>query len=39
MLILCRTPRGVRGLKFRSGLMELAETGRTPRGVRGLKWH
>ena len=24
-------------MKFRSGLMELAETGRTPRGVRGLK--
>ena len=38
--VCCRTPRGVRGLKY-IGLAILGKTdlSRTPRGVRGLKLH
>ena len=37
--VCCRTPRGVRGLKFiPAQLHELISDGRTPRGVRGLKY-
>ena len=36
--LLCRTPPGVRGLKFPSRLKNArSEAGRTPPGVRGLK--
>ena len=34
----CRTPRGVRGLKFLNSAVELRKICRTPRGVRGLKY-
>ena len=36
--LLCRTPRGVRGLKSPSPMARAAEKRRTPRGVRGLKF-
>ena len=37
--VCCRTPRGVRGLKFKAAICKyLAHRSRTPRGVRGLKW-
>ena len=35
--VCCRTPRGVRGLKFLSEDDAGNYTRRTPRGVRGLK--
>ena len=36
--VCCRTPRGVRGLKFiKGGLEDVFGGRRTPRGVRGLK--
>ena len=36
--VCCRTPRGVRGLKYKKYLILLQELPRrTPRGVRGLK--
>ena len=38
VLIVCRTPRGVRGLKLEGSCITSVETvRRTPRGVRGLK--
>ena len=36
--VCCRTPRGVRGLKYPSRLENKNAAGRTPRGVRGLKY-
>ena len=38
--VCCRTPRGVRGLKFSRGVQHGGGLvgGRTPRGVRGLKY-
>ena len=36
--VCCRTPRGVRGLKFEYEAVNFAYTRRTPRGVRGLKF-
>ena len=36
--VCCRTPRGVRGLKYDEGVGTEGEgISRTPRGVRGLK--
>ena len=35
--VCCRTPRGVRGLKFGYFNVVTIDHGRTPRGVRGLK--
>ena len=35
--VCCRTPRGVRGLKYGDFIKSFVEHGRTPRGVRGLK--
>ena len=35
--VCCRTPRGVRGLKFCPALSRARCCSRTPRGVRGLK--
>ena len=38
VLIVCRTPRGVRGLKLEGSCITSVETvRRTPRGERGLK--
>ena len=38
VLIVCRTPRGVRGLKLEGSCITSVEmVRRTPRGVRGLK--
>ena len=34
----CRTPRGVRGLKFGLRNLAIVRECRTPRGVRGLKY-
>ena len=36
--VCCRTPRGVRGLKFPMQIPGVEGRGRTPRGVRGLKF-
>ena len=36
-LVVCRTPQGVRGLKWNHRSDEKEITGRTPQGVRGLK--
>ena len=36
--VCCRTPRGVRGLKFRRSAGWVLRRSRTPRGVRGLKY-
>ena len=36
--VCCRTPRGVRGLKFGESSERISESSRTPRGVRGLKF-
>ena len=36
--VCCRTPRGVRGLKFVEFLDLKGHARRTPRGVRGLKF-
>ena len=33
----CRTPHGVRGLKFDRLYLTVTDSGRTPHGVRGLK--
>ena len=35
----CRTPHGVRGLKFPVVLAFASVDRRTPHGVRGLKYH
>ena len=35
--VCCRTPRGVRGLKYYHVVSVHLSAGRTPRGVRGLK--
>ena len=37
--VCCRTPRGVRGLKFSVTGGSGAAVSRTPRGVRGLKFY
>ena len=37
--VCCRTPRGVRGLKFTCSAELNSACGRTPRGVRGLKFY
>ena len=38
--VCCRTPRGVRGLKFvLTGNFDKLNESRTPRGVRGLKYN
>ena len=36
--VCCRTPRGVRGLKYGYSLQAQEDERRTPRGVRGLKF-
>ena len=36
--VCCRTPRGVRGLKYWRCMGAGGPKGRTPRGVRGLKF-
>ena len=36
--VCCRTPRGVRGLKYNESVGPEGQRGRTPRGVRGLKF-
>ena len=36
--VCCRTPRGVRGLKWKNQGERFAFCRRTPRGVRGLKY-
>ena len=35
---LCRTPHGVRGLKYARAVQSPVLVGRTPHGVRGLKY-
>ena len=37
--VCCRTPRGVRGLKYLKSVTGKNLISRTPRGVRGLKCH